>query len=101
MKFTVSMALLVLLLGLPVGCILAAHQATAAHPCCPRTSTNLKCPYDLFDSAKASSHLAIAIVPAPASLGIAPPTLNVSEALPLTIAPVSDDLCISNRILRI
>jgi hypothetical protein len=101
MKFAVSIALVVLLLGLPVGCILAAHQAAAAHPCCPRTSANLKCPYDLFDSAKASSHLTIAIVPVRASIGMAAPTLTVSEALPLTIATVCNDLCISNRILRI
>ena len=101
MKFAVSVALVVLLLGMPVGCILAAHQASAAHPSCPRTSTNLKCPYDLFDSAKASSHLAIAVVPVPAAIGIARPSLTDSDALPLTIAPVSDDLYISNRTLRI
>ena len=95
------MALVVLLLGMPVGCILAAHQATAAHPCCPRTSTNLKCPYDLFDSAKASSNLAIAVAPVPLAVRIDPPSLTVSGPLPLLIVPTSDDLCISNRILRI
>jgi hypothetical protein len=101
MKFAVSMAIVILALGMPLGCILAAHQATAAHPCCPRTGTNFKCPYDLFDSAKASHNVAIAPSPASVAMGIVPPALNVSKAPTVSIAPVCDDLCISNRILRI
>jgi hypothetical protein len=101
MKFAVSLALVVLMLGMPLGCILAAHQSTAAHPCCPRTSTSFKCPYDLFDSAKASSNLAVAVAPVPVVVRIDPPALTVSDALPISIAPTTDDLYISNRILRI
>jgi hypothetical protein len=55
----------------------------------------------LFDSAKASNSVAIAPSPAPLAMGIAPPTLTVSKAPTAFIAPVTDDLCISNRILRI
>jgi hypothetical protein len=101
MKFAVSLALVVLLLGMPLGCILAAHHATAAHPCCPRNSTNLKCPYDLFDSAKASSNLGVAVAPVPVVVRIDSPALTVSDVLPISIAPTNDDLFISNRVLRI
>jgi hypothetical protein len=101
MKFAVSVAIVVLALGMPLGCILAAHQATAVHPCCPRTGTNFKCPYDLFDSAKASHNVAIAPSPASLAMGIIAPTPTVSKAPTVSVAPVSDDLCISNRILRI
>ncbi len=101
MKFAVSMALVVLMLAMPLSCILAAYQAPAAHPCCPRTSTNLKCPYDLFDSAKASSNAAFAAVPVAVAVRIEPPIFSVSEALPLLIAPTGGDLYISNRVLRV
>jgi hypothetical protein len=93
MKFAVSMALVVLLLGMPRGCILATFHAPAAHPWCPRTTAS--------DSAKASTHVAMAAVLAPVTSGIAPPSLFASETLPHSISPVSDDLYISYRILRI
>ena len=99
MKFAVSIALAVILLGLPLACVLSSCQVLE-HPCCPRTSTNLKCPYDYLDSAKAATVVAIASSPA-AEIIIAPPTPEVAYDL----SPVADssraDLCILNRILRI
>jgi len=99
MKFAVSMALVLLLLGMPLGCIFSTSPA--AHPCCPRTSANLKCPYDLFDSAKASSHVVAATVLALPTAGIAPQIPTVAEDLPLSIAATASDLYIFHRVLRI
>ena len=96
------MALVVLLLGMPLGCVLSTFHATSAHPCCPRTtSANLKCPYDLFDSAKATNHVAMAAVSVPVAAGVAPPSLFTSEALPHSLPPITNDLYISYRILRV
>jgi hypothetical protein len=99
MKIAISMALVVLLLGMPLGCILSTSPA--AHPCCPRTSANLKCPYDLFDSAKASSHIVVAVAPVPVAVETNPPGPGVSELLATTAPAATNDLYISYRILRI
>jgi hypothetical protein len=98
-KFAVSLALLVLLLGMPLGCILAASPAM--HSCCPRTSANLKCPYDLFDSAKAATVLVTVSLPATRTIEIAPPSPVVMiVSAPLAVEDGSD-LHMLNRILRI
>ena len=99
MKFAVSVAIVVLLLGMPVGCILVG--ASPAHPCCPRTNTNVKCPYDALDAAKIVSFAAI--VPATISVvaAIAPPSSGVLRDLLPEIAEDQPDLYILNRILRV
>src|SRR5579862_6695600 len=101
MKFAVSLALLVLLLGMPLSCLLAACPVPAPHhPCCPRTA-NFKCPYDTLDSAKLTSIAAIVPLPVADVTAIAPQITSV----PLDAAPsiIQDrgDLYILNRILRI
>lgn len=100
MKFAVSLAMAVLLLGMPLGCILASCQVAApVHPCCPRTSPNLKCPYDTFDSAKVAIQVAMAVPPA--VLGIAPPAASITfQPAPEPAEDLSDSY-IFNRILRI
>jgi len=98
MKFMVSMALVVLLLGMPLGCILAACEATPAHAHCPRTTTNIRCPYDLFDSAKVTS--VAAHVPPANGIAMAPLYASIT-LVPVAIANNSSDLLILNRILRI
>jgi hypothetical protein len=98
MKFAVSIAIVVLLLGMPLGCILSACQP-AASPCCPRTSANVKCLYDYLDSAKAVTPVAISL-PA-TTIGIVPPSqTSVDDFSIAAIEPVGD-LNILNRILRI
>jgi hypothetical protein len=99
MKLAVSMVLVVLLLGMPLGCILSTSPA--AHPCCPRTSASIKCPYDLFDSAKASSHAAVAVAPVPVAIEIDPPGPGVPELFSPAEPAATNDLYISYRILRI
>jgi len=97
-KFTVSIALLVLLLGMPVGCILAGYHP--AHPCCPRTNINVRCPYDVLDNAKIVGIAAVAVVPN-AAVGITPPTTPLLRDLLPEIAEDQPDLHILNRILRV
>jgi hypothetical protein len=103
MKFAVSVALVVLLLGLPLDCVLAKCQVPA--PCCPRTNTSFKCPYDALDSAKVAGIAAIANVPVLSAAGFAPPVANVElHPSPPNIDDRSDDrgdLYILNRLLRI
>jgi|HubBroStandDraft_2_1064218.scaffolds.fasta_scaffold921876_1 hypothetical protein len=99
MKFAVSMALVALLLGMPLGCILVKCQVPA--PCCPRTSTSFKCPYDALDTAKVASLAAAVDVPIAVATGIAPPPPPVLRDLRPEIAEDQPDLCILNRILRI
>jgi xanthine/uracil permease len=101
MKFAISVALVVLLLGMPLGCILAACQVVAPpHPCCPRTNTSVKCPYDALDSAKVATIAAVAVVPMAAETGIAPANRSIVESSP-TVTEDRSDLYILNRILRI
>jgi hypothetical protein len=98
-KFAVSVALVILLLGMPVGCILAGYAP--AHPCCPRTSVVSKCPYDALDNAKIASIAAHAVLPAAVSTGILPPSQPVLRDLLPEIAEDQPDLYVLNRILRI
>lgn len=102
MKFAVSFAMVVLLLGMPLGCILATCQIDgAAHPCCPRTAAKLTCPYDTFDSAKVANMVAIVALPASEAIEIASQAPNFSrEVAPLIVADYRDSY-IFNRILRI
>jgi hypothetical protein len=100
MKFAVSMALVVLLLGMPLACILVACDATPAHPCCPRTTTNIRCPYDLFDSAKVASVSIAAHVPATIGIAIAPASASIM-LVPEDVGSDGSDLFLLNRILRI
>jgi hypothetical protein len=99
MKFAVSIALVVLLLGMPLSCILAKCQVPA--PCCPRTSTSFKCPYDALDNAKVATIVANADVPIAVATGIAPPSPSIVRDLFLEIAEDRRGLYILNRILRI
>jgi hypothetical protein len=99
MKFAVSIALLVLLLGMPLACVFASCQLPA--PCCPRTNASFKCPYDALDSAKIASIVAIANVPVSPAAGFAPAAIHVESQPSPTIAKDSGDLYILNRILRI
>jgi hypothetical protein len=99
MKFAVSVALLVLLLGLPVGCILAG--STPAHPCCPPTKTSLKCPYDALDNAKIAGVVAIATLPVGVVIRIVPLRQPVLRDLLPELAESQPDLYVLNRILRV
>jgi hypothetical protein len=99
MKFAVSVALVVLLLGLPLDCVLAKCQVPA--PCCPRTNTSFKCPYDALDSAKIAGIAAIANVPALSAAGFAPQAKNVELHPSPIIVEDRGDLYILNRLLRI
>ncbi len=99
MKLGVSIALLVLLLGMPVGCVLAGFDP--GHPCCPRTGASVKCPYDTLDNAKISSPGAVADVPTGVVTLLVPtgsPTLR--DFLP-EVVEAHPDLYVLNRILRI
>jgi hypothetical protein len=97
-KFAVSVAIVVLLLGMPVGCILVG--ASPAHPCCPRTNTNVKCPYDALDAAKIVG--IVAVIPMPISIAaIVPPSPSVMRDLLPEVAEDQPDLYILNRILRV
>jgi hypothetical protein len=99
MKFAVSLAMAVLLLGMPLACVVASCQiAPPAHPCCPRTGANLKCPYDALDSAKVAT--LVASMPAAERMEIAPQISSVlldSES----VAADRSNTYILNRILRI
>jgi hypothetical protein len=99
MKFAVSLALIVLLLGMPLGCILAKCQVPA--PCCPRTSSSFKCPYDALDNAKVATIAIVVTVPILALARIAPPSPPVTRDLQPEIAQNQPDLYVLNRILRI
>jgi len=99
MKFAVSVAIIVLLLGMPIGCVLAG--LSPGHPCCPRTTASSKCPYDLLDAAKIAGIAAAAVVPVVASAAIAPPTQQVIQDLLPEAAEDQPDLYVLNRILRI
>jgi len=98
-KFAVSIAIVVLLLGMPVGCVLAG--ITPAHACCPRTSVVSKCPYDALDNAKIASIVAIAVMPEAILAGVVPPNQPVLRDLLPEIAEAQPDLYVLNRILRI
>ena len=98
MKYWVSLALLVLLLGMPVGCILAG--SSPAHPCCPRKSMSLKCPYDALDNAKITSTAPVASVPM-AMVSVVLPNPPVMRDLLPEVAEAQPDLLVLNRILRI
>ncbi len=99
MKFAVSIALVILFLGMPVGCVLAG--ANPAHPCCPHTNTNIRCPYDALDSAKIAGIAVVAVLPTAPLVGIAPPNPPVWRDLLPEIAEDQPDLYVLNRILRI
>jgi hypothetical protein len=99
MRFAVSIALVVLLLGMPLGCILAKCQVPA--PCCPRTSSSFKCPYDALDNAKVAAIAAAVSIPILAWVEIAPPSPPVMRDLLPEIAENQPDLYVLNRILRI
>ncbi len=102
MKFAASVAMAVLLLGMPLGCILATCQIDApAHPCCPRTGANLKCPYDALDSAKVANTVAIAAVPVDLATEAAPPKVPSVTLDPAPPLADRSDSYILNRILRI
>ena len=99
MKFAVSVALAVILLGLPLACVLSTCQILE-HPCCPRTSANLKCPYDYLDAAKAATVIAVANVPAVVA-GIVPPALELAHDFSPVVQEHRGDLHILHRNLRI
>jgi hypothetical protein len=99
MRFAVSIALVVLFLGMPVGCVLAGSNP--AHPCCPRTGTDVKCPYDALDAAKIAGIAVVAIVPSSAVIVIAPPSPPVMRDLLSEVTEDQPDLYVLNRILRI
>jgi len=99
MKFAVSIALVVLLLGMPLGCVLAGINP--AHPCCPRTSVISKCPYDTLDNAKIASIGLVAIVPIAVITLIAPPSAPVLQDLEPAVTEAQPDLYVLNRILRV
>jgi hypothetical protein len=92
-------AIVALLLGLPVGCVLAG--ISPAHPCCPHTTAASKCPYDALDAAKIVGIAIIAVLPAAAVTEIAPPSPPVMRDLLPEIADDQPDLYVLNRILRI
>jgi hypothetical protein len=98
MKFAASVALVVLLLGMPLGCVLAG--SSPAHPCCPPTKASLKCPYDALDNAK-TAVVAVAVLPIATVIGIMPPSPPVVRDLLPEIAEDQPDLYVLNRILRI
>jgi hypothetical protein len=99
MKFAVSVALVVLLLGMPIGCILAGYSP--AHPCCPHKSASTKCPYDALDNAKAASIVPVANVPMAIITTIVPPSPPIVRDLLPELAEAQPDLYVLNRILRI
>jgi hypothetical protein len=103
MKFAVSVAMVVLLLGMPLGCMLAAYPSSApSHPCCPRhqgqTTANLKCPYDTLDQSTGGSFV---VTEPEQPVSIAPP-VEIARALfvPAT-AEDRGDLNLLHCILRI
>jgi hypothetical protein len=99
MRFVVSTMLVVLLLGMPVGCVLAGFNPS--HACCPSKSASSKCPYDTLDNAKAAKATAVANVPiAIVTEVVTPRPLSVQDLLP-EIAESQPDLYVLNRILRI
>jgi hypothetical protein len=99
MKFAASVTLIVLLLGMPLGCILAG--STPSHPCCPPTKTSVKCPYDALDTAKIVSVAVITVMPVAAVMAIIPPGPTVTRDLLPEIAEDQPDLYVLNPILRI
>lgn len=99
MKFAVSVALVLLLMGMPLGCILAGINP--AHPCCPKTSVISKCPYDTLDNAKMASMGLVATVPVVAVTLVAPPAAPVLQDLQAAVAEAQPDLYVLNRILRV
>ncbi len=102
MKFAVSFAMVVLLLGMPLGCILATCQIDGpAHPCCPRTAAKLTCPYDTFDSAKIANMVPGVGLPASDAIETASQTPNFSHDFAPLIVTDHSDSYILNRILRI
>lgn len=102
MRFGVSVALAVLLLGMPLGCVLASAPA---HPCCPDhkpdTSASLKCPYDVFDSAT-TGNLPAPVAALPVQAAAFVPQMQSDPAIdaPIVVAD-GGDLLLLNRILRI
>jgi hypothetical protein len=94
------MMLVVLLLGMPVGCVLAGFNPS--HACCPGKSASSKCPYDTLDNAKAAKATAVANVPLAIATAVitTPRPLLVHDLLP-EIAESQPDLYVLNRILRI
>lgn len=99
MKLAVSVALVVLLLGMPIGCILAGYSPT--HPCCPHKSASSKCPYDALDNAKAASIVPVANIPATIVTGIVLPNPPVVRDLLPELAEDQPEIYVLNRILRI
>jgi hypothetical protein len=99
MKFAVSVALMILLLGMPLSCVLANCQVPA--PCCPHTSTSFRCPYDALDSAKIAGIAAVANVPMAVATRTAPPDPRIDIGTSPTPTQDRTDLYILNRILRI
>ncbi|HVO96656.1 MAG TPA: hypothetical protein VMT15_01250 [Bryobacteraceae bacterium] len=102
MRFGVSVALAVLLLGMPLGCVLASAPA---HPCCPHhkpdTSASIKCPYDVFDSATTGNLPApVAALPVQAAAFV-PHTQNFAPTGTPIVVEDGSDLLLVNRILRI
>jgi hypothetical protein len=95
----VSAALVVLLLGMPLGCILAGINP--AHPCCPKTSVISKCPYDTLDDAKIVNLGHIAVTPIVAATVISAPSAPVLQDLQPAVAEAQPDLYVLNRILRV
>lgn len=93
MRFVVALAMVLLLLGMPLGCVFAAPL----HLCCPKSGANTKCPYDTIDSAK------LARVVATASL---PPKNGIFVEFSARFTPIlacknRDNLSILHQILRI
>jgi hypothetical protein len=99
MKYAVSVAMVVMLLGMPLGCIL--NFVPSVHPCCPRTGSTLKCPYDTFDSAKIAKVVATVAIPSADRTGIAPQVRSIPPTPVPSIAEDRSDLHLLNRILRI
>jgi hypothetical protein len=98
MKHAVSFAMVLLLLGMPLGCILT--PCAIAHPCCPKTDANLKCPYDTFDSAKVASLVVTVSLPA-GQAQIEPEITFAATSFTPSIEKDESNLHILNRILRI
>jgi hypothetical protein len=90
MRFAVSVALVLLLLGMPLGCVLGACQLPA--PCCPRPGTTVKCPYDALDAAKVANLAAIANVPVAVEAGTVPPSSSIDFISPPPVAEDRGDL---------
>ena len=98
MKHAVSFAMVLLLLGMPLGCILT--PCAIAHPCCPKTDASLKCPYDTFDSAKVAGMVVAVSLPT-GHTQIEPDTTFVATPFTPSIEKDGSNLHILNRILRI